>query len=235
MSMSDWAKREVEIACKREREDSKVPEGEWDYGCACYESALKAYESLMEDGHSGMSISITKNILVRLIEGKPLTPIEDTEDVWNELDYSTKEDVEKHYQCKRMSALFKDVYPDGTVKYSDVDRCYCVDTDNPDIAYTTGLVREIIDEMFPITMPYAPTTRSYKVVCETFLVDPKNGDYDTKGILYVIKPDGERAEIEKYFAEKNREFVEIDKDEYERRKMLSEGWKEVSDGTIATG
>lgn len=227
MSMSDWAKREVEIACKREREASKVPEGEWDYGCACYESALKAYESLMEDGYSGMSISITKNILVRLVEGKPLTPIEDTEDVWNELDYSTKEDVEKHYQCKRMSALFKDVYPDGTVKYSDVDRCYCIDTDNPDIAYRMGLVREIIDEMFPITMPYAPTTRSYKVVCETFLVDLKNGDYDTKGILYVIKPDGERVEIGRYFAEKGQEFVEIGKDEYERRKFLAEGRKKV--------
>lgn len=227
MSMLDWAKREVEIACKREREASKVPEGEWDYGCACYESALKAFESLMEDGHSGMSISFTKNILIRLIEGKPLTSIEDTEDAWNELDYSTKEDVKKHYQCKRMSALFKDVYPDGTVKYSDVDRCYCIDTDNPDIAYTTGLVRDIIDEMFPITMPYVPTTRPYKVVCETFLVDLKNGDYDTKGILYVIKPDGERAEIGRYFAEKGQEFVEIGKDEYERRKFLAEGRKKV--------
>lgn len=227
MSMLDWAKREVEIACRRERADFKVPEGEWDYGCACYESALKAYESLMEDGHSGMSISFTKNILIRLIEGKPLTSIEDTEDAWNELDYSTKEGVEKHYQCKRMSALFKDVYLDGTAKYSDVDRYYCIDTDNPDVAYTTGSVRDIIDEMFPITMPYVPTTRPYKVVCETFLVDLKNGDYDTKGILYVIKPDGERVEIGRYFAEKGQEFVEIGKDEYERRKFLAEGRKKV--------
>lgn len=50
MSMSDWAKREVKIACKREAPDRK--DGEWDYGCACYESALKAYQSLMEDGHT---------------------------------------------------------------------------------------------------------------------------------------------------------------------------------------
>lgn len=226
MSMYDWAQREIEIACKREREASKVPEGEWDYGCACYESALKAYKSLMEDGHSGMSIGFTKNILLRLIEGKALTPIEDTDDVWNELDYQTKENVAKHYQSKRMSALFKDVYPDGTVKYSDVDRCYCVDIDNPNAAYSTGLVRDIIDEMFPIVMPYAPETRSYKVVCETFLVDPKNGDYDTKGILYVIKPDGERVEIGKYFAEKNRKLVEISKDEYRKRKMIANGWRE---------
>ena len=217
MNLLDWAKREVEIACQRERGDTS--EEEWNYGCACYESALKAYESLMGDGHSGTSISITKNILVRLIEGKPLTPIEDTEDVWIKCD-------ENHYQCKRMSSLFKEVCPDGTVEYSAVDRYYCVDLDSPDVPYTTGVVCKIIDEMFPIKMPYIPSTRPYKVVCETFLVDPENGDYDTKGILYAINPDGERIEIGKYFAEKNRRFVEIDKDEYERRKMLAEGWKE---------
>ena len=44
MSMTEWAKREVEIASKRERGDK--PESEWDYGCACYESALKAFKSL---------------------------------------------------------------------------------------------------------------------------------------------------------------------------------------------
>lgn len=58
MSMMEWAKREVEIASKRERGDK--PESEWDYGCACYDSALKAFESLCGDGHSGFSIGITR-------------------------------------------------------------------------------------------------------------------------------------------------------------------------------
>lgn len=80
MSMLEWAKNEVAIASKRERGDK--PEGEWDYGCACYDSAMRAFESLLGDGHSGMSIGFTKNILNRLIDGKPLTPIEDTEEVW---------------------------------------------------------------------------------------------------------------------------------------------------------
>lgn len=39
MSTSEWAKKEIELACKYERGD-KDPE-EWDYGCACYESACK--------------------------------------------------------------------------------------------------------------------------------------------------------------------------------------------------
>lgn len=80
MSMKEWAKREVELACKHENPDRK--EGEFDYGCACYESALKALTSLMEDEHSGFSINLTKQILNRLIDGKPLTPIEDTDDIW---------------------------------------------------------------------------------------------------------------------------------------------------------
>ena len=77
----DWAKREVEIACKRENPNRK--EGKFDYGCACYASALKAFESLCEDGHSGYSIRIAQSILNRLIDGMPLTPIEDTYYVWN--------------------------------------------------------------------------------------------------------------------------------------------------------
>ena len=58
MSMLNWAKREVEIACKRENPDRK--EGEFDYGCACYESALKAFDSLCQDEHSGFSIKMTE-------------------------------------------------------------------------------------------------------------------------------------------------------------------------------
>ena len=51
-----WAEREVEIACKKEDV----------YGCKYYHSALKAFESLCDDDHSGCSIKITKEILNRL-------------------------------------------------------------------------------------------------------------------------------------------------------------------------
>lgn len=68
--MLDWAKREVEIACKKENPNRK--DGEYDYGCACYESALKAFETLCDDGLSGLNIKITQSILNRLIDGKPI-------------------------------------------------------------------------------------------------------------------------------------------------------------------
>ena len=150
--MLDWAKKEVEIACKKENPNRK--EGEFDYGCACYTSALKAFESLCNDGHSGFSIKMTQAILDRLLDGKPLTPIEDTDDIWNER--VRGKGCPKTYQCKRMSSLFKHVYDDGTVKYDDVNRSYCIDINNRNHTYSSSLVRRIIDEMFPITMPYMP-------------------------------------------------------------------------------
>lgn len=214
MTMTEWARREVEIACKRENPNRK--EGEWDYGCACYESALKAYECLAEEGHSGMSWGLTRNILMRLMDGKALTPIEDTEDDWNEcFDWN---DGVKHYHCERMSSLFKDVYSDGTVKFSDIDRVIAYDLESPNTGWYNGKVRGIIDEMFPITMPYIPEDKPYKVYTEQFLCDKKNGDYDTEGILYCVKPDGEKVDICKYFGEVDGKFVEISFEEYEERK-----------------
>lgn len=183
MSMLEWAKNEVAIASKRERGDK--PEGEWDYGCACYDSAMRAFESLLGDGHSGMSIGITKNILNRLIDGKPLTPIEDTEEVWNYI--HRNKDGSKNYQCKRMSSLFKDVAQDGSVTYSDINRYYCTNEDNPHVSWHNGFVAKIYNEMYPLTLPYMPNSRPDVIVCDELLTDRKNGDYDTLAILYISR------------------------------------------------
>lgn len=69
MSMQEWAEQECRIACKKENPDFDFNSDEFDYRCSCYKSALKAYKSLMEDGHSGASFGFTKNILIRLMEG----------------------------------------------------------------------------------------------------------------------------------------------------------------------
>lgn len=223
MSLKKWAEKEIEIACKRENPDRK--EGEWDYGCHCYESALKAFKSLLEDEHSGLSISITKNILNRLIDVKPLTPIEDTDDIW------TLELIDKHYtstyQCKRMSSLFKYVYSNGNLKYHDIDRVIGVNIHEPKYAYHNNFINNIIDEMYPITMPYMPYDEPFRVYTEEFLVDKKHGDFDTRVILYLTRPDGERVEINRYFREPESDieennayygWIEISKEEYEERK-----------------
>lgn len=209
----EWAKREVEIACEKENPNRRP--GEFDYGCACYESALKAYKSLCEDEHSGFSIKMTQSILNRLLNDQPLTPIEDVGDIWG-----TKAGPD---QCKRMSSLFKSVKPDGSVTYNDVNRVICISLNNHLATYRSGLVSRIINEMFPITMPYMPG-EPIKVYCEDFLVNEKNGDFDTVGVFYALKTeDGEekRIEINKFFGTSEDEpnkFIEISKEKYDELK-----------------
>lgn len=211
--MRDWAKREVEIACKRGR--GSAPEDESDYGCACYESALKAFDCLCGDGHSGMSIGFTQTILNRLIDGKPLTPIEDVPEDWNYC-YGGENNTEKVYQCKRMGALFKHVKEDGNVRYSSVDQYYCKDI-NTGSVFTIGLASRIIEEMYPITLPYYPKA-AIKVNVEEFLTDPKNGDLDTVGVFSAELEDGP-VYINKFFAEI---------DDFPGAKEVYPGWAEIS-------
>lgn len=212
----DWAKKEVEIACKKENSNKK--EG----GHACYESALKAFEILCEDGFSDFSIKKTQTILVRLLDGQPLTAIEDMDDIWNLVHYP--KDGPKVYQCKRMHSLFKNVYSDGTIKYSDINRSYCVNIHDSSDTYSSGLVNRIIDEMFPIEMPYMPG-KQIKVHCEYFLMHEKNRDFATVGVFDALKTENGKPEtivINRFFRDpKNDEgnnWIEISKEEYYDRK-----------------
>lgn len=214
MSMYDWAKREISLA--KDIEKQGLEKGEFDYGGACYDSALKAFKSLTKDGHSGMSIGMTTNILNRLIEGKPLTPIEDTDDIWNEVYYNEAEGY-RGYQCKRMGSLFKDVYDTGEIRYHDIDAFYCIDVDTKS-TYHSHLVQDIINEMYPISMPYLPSSTPIRVGCAEFLTDIKNGDFDTVGVMYVIEPTGTQIEVNRYFKERDGIWTEIKHAEYLKRR-----------------
>lgn len=219
MDMLEWVKNEVELACKRENPNRK--DGEFDYGCACYESALKAFESLYNDEHSGCSIIFTKNILNRLIDGKPLTPITDNDDEWIDVteQFNYSEEINKKYRSKRLLSLFKYVYDDGSIKYKDTNRTICI-SNNENTPYRSSFVNRLINEILPISFPYSG--ECIKVYKEDFLYEEKNGDFDTVGILYAIK-DGEKIEINRFFKEDDSDstsgLIEITKEEYERRKQ----------------
>lgn len=215
--MLDWAKREIELAKNLEKAES----GDIDYSGACYDSALKAFESLLGDGHSGMSIVVARYILNRLIDGQPLTPIEDTPDMWNEVAYD-KEYKFTTFQSKRMSSLFKYVYDSGVINYKDIDRILCIDI-HAKSAYHSGLVENVINRRYPLTIPYMPTNAPLKVYCEDFLTDPANGDSDTLAILYLILPDDSRIYINEYYKEDstNQQWVGITLDEYIERSITA--------------
>lgn len=210
MSMSDWAKREVEIACKREAPDRK--DGEWDYGCACYESALRAYLTLLEAGHSYMSFGFVRNIMERLLNEVPLTPIEGNDDDWEYV--CDRENGTKVFQCKRMSSLFKEIDANGKITYG-ANNYYCVD-ENTGLTYTGGGAQALLDEYTePITMPYFPPTKKHVIHTREYLSDRKNGDFDTVEYLYILTPEGERIDVHRSFGE------------------TEEGWRELSQVELA--
>lgn len=228
MSTLKWAENEIEIVRNNLKNSIEEEKGENDYILGCYESALKAFKSLIDDKHSDMSISITKSILIRLIEGRPLSDIQDIDEVWNEVDSLNKE--VKEYQCSRKSSLFKKVYPNGTVRFNDIDRAVCVNVDDSRDVFN-GYGCRILDEMLPIEMPYSPSSNQYKIYCKEFLYDEDGGDFDTLGVLYAISPEGEQINIGRYFKDVKDEpsWVEIQEDEYFyrmyhqfRRKTISE-------------
>ena len=200
--MKKWAEREVEIACKRENPnwDGKS----FDYGCSCYQSALKAYNSLCEDGHSGMSWSITANILNRLMQNLPLTPI-------SENDFKdVKPEYGKIQFCPRMSSLTRETDEEGNVKYSNSERVIFIDENNN--TWHSQTATQIVDEMFPIILPYYPTRQKYRVFGYDFVVDENNkvryerGTFNFHYFSYLLTPDGEKIKVDRLFIEDEGEI-----------------------------
>ena len=218
MSMYDWAEQECRIACKKENPNFNFDSEDFDYGCNCYKSALKAYKSLCEDDHSGASFNFTRIILERLMDGQPLTPITDEDfeggvSIFSDKDLASR-GLKSEIQCPRISSLFRRETLDGKVSYIDNNRAYCINIENPFDTYSSAK-DYVVDEFFPITMPYIPEKGKYKVYCQTFLTDKKNGDFDTQAILYFITPDGKRVDVNRYQTEKDGKMVDITKEEYD--------------------
>lgn len=210
MTTLEWAENEIRLTKEASNNDK--------YFSLCCDSAIKAFQSLMNDGHSGCSISMTMNILNHLASNKPLTPI--TENDTFSKACGCPYDGAVDYQCDRMSSLFKTVQSDGTIKYTDIDRItvYDVSSVNLNIGFHNGFVSNTIHEMFPIALPYTP--EKLKVYVTEYLTDPKNGDFDTIGMLKVVKSDGIEIQINRYFKEDEESFTEISKEEYDIRRDM---------------
>lgn len=215
-----WARNEVDLAKKYNAEDS--PDDPWmiAYGDACYESALKAFTTFVGDGHSGMSITIAQSFLNRLINLKPLTPIQESDDIWNEINSNEELTL---YQCSRMSSLFKTVYADGRIVYSDNDRWLTHSLGDTEIRYYSGLTTRVMDELYPIEMPYFPAAKPFNVTQEDFFAKGEGEEVPayTAGILYVVDDENSQSIVNKFykFPEGYSEPVEIDADEYNYRKQ----------------
>ena len=201
MTTEQWAKSEDAIAMDKERKAAEKDKDSVDgvgYANACYQSALKAYHCMCEDDHSGMSWSITANILIRLLREAPLTAIEEDEDCW-----SGKDSLSGDEQCLRRFSLFRKKQPDGTYSYHDIDlvcTCYA----EKDHFYTCGSKKgdDIAEKFFGplIQFPYYPSPDRYQVrIIELDNLCDEHGNE----ICYVISaksPYGETKNIMNFYS-----------------------------------
>lgn len=205
-----WAEHEVAIAKENNKDE---------YYNACLDSALKAYRSMEEDGHSGGSWTITTNILYRLLQSKPLTPITDkdfeglTHDIFYDEDFLKEHGLKDQFQCPRMSSLFKQIHLDGSITYTDTERVTCYEM-GKNLPFYFGIASAVVDEMFPITLPYTGDIK-YTVYVKEYLIDPKNGDFDTVVIDSIKVEDKDLFPVHRYFHEEDGKMVEITKEKFE--------------------
>ena len=215
MSTDIWAKREVELA-KNEALKLGADNCSAHYICECLNSALKAFNSLREDRHSGASMEQMLMFLQRLVRGLPLTPI-DEDTTW--VKSSVSESGTITYQCARMTSLFKDVDREGNITYSDVNRVVCVNkNDSHAPVWYNGFVSKIINSIYPIKFPYY-TSSDPIIAYVSEHTTSLSEDFDTMCIDSVKLNSGEIVDVKRFFKEDTNinSWVEIDEEEYNRR------------------
>lgn len=212
--MTKRVREEVEYAIECERK-SAIEENDYsflDYAVECYRSALRTYETMAADGHSGMSWSLTRQILNRLMEGKPLKGLNsypDRPEEWGERSHWTVDDCAVLSNI-RYPALSYRVNASGKAIYHDTDRWVFEAPDYPNIPWHNGFLANYLDEKFPIQFPYNPITIHVRV--EEILTDSAHGDFDAMRIIDFADPEtGRKVCVNAYFEEVDGKWQEIGK------------------------
>lgn len=144
-SLVKFAKRELNLLL------SQVPNNEMQQ--EINKDILEIIKIFAQQGHSGFSASYAINLLVRLLDYKPLSPLTGSDDEWIKLNGYSDENIET-YQNKRCGAVFKKVNKQTKeIKYRYNDK-YII-SDNGGITWFMGLyVLEKLGLTDEITMPF---------------------------------------------------------------------------------
>lgn len=160
---------------------------------------LNMYKNINETGEFRFLIkSQLMNLLNELFDVKPLTPLTEDEDEWDDIskNFGTESKFGyKKYQNKRYPELFKNVYSCGKTEYHDNNRVTCYDP-IMDTTFNLGLINKIYDENFPIEMPYMPgeSNAYFNVFC--FQSDQKNADKSDFDTIVIMDMEREREEYD---------------------------------------
>lgn len=223
----EWAKREIDILkenlFKGYDENSDEEKHNFENKIRVLDSCYD-FVSKIRSCDNDLMASLAKNIVVRLLETKPLTPVGDTEDEWLQI-------APYKYVDERLPGFFKKIDKMNTdnVTYHHNDRVICHNIETNEF-YGFGLVNRVIDEMFPIVVPYYPYGQHIVKISEHLipsLINEKSKggdpDFNVIAIHNVIRPDYGPCEINRYFREPKKgeepnygNWVEIDADEYQK-------------------
>lgn len=220
----EWAKKEINILKENlfkggdeESEEAKLAvknKNKVLFDCYEFVCALRA------DNLDESYIALAKNIMIRLLETKPLTPVGDVDEEWIQI-------APYKYVNERLPGFFKKVDEMNTdnVTYHYNERVICHDIVTNQF-YGFGLANRVIDEMFPITVPYYPYGQYIVKVseCRAHSLIRENDtkpDFNVVAIHSVIRPDYGPYDINRFFREpKDGEkpnygsWVEIDATEF---------------------
>lgn len=212
--MTKRVREEVEYAIECERKGA-IEENDdtfLDYVIEGYRSALRAYETMAADGHSGISWGLARQIFARLAEGKPLKNLnsyEDRPEEWGERSHWTVGDCAVLSNI-RYPALSYRVNASGKAIYHYTDRWVFEAPDYPNIPWHNGFLANYLDEKFPIQFPYNPITIHVRV--EEILTDPAHGDFDAMRVIDFADPEtGRKVSIDVCFEEVDGKWQEIGK------------------------
>lgn len=233
-ALKEWARREIDLATAGDLGEAPEMKEEVD---KIYEAAFQTFCKFVDETEGLDKPGIAKTILTQLLHENPLVPIEDNEEDWvivEGFDPAVENDNPgwSIYQCKRRGSLFKKVTYDrktGDVDetiFSDTERSICMDI-NTNQMYSGGMGPVVLNEMVPLTMPYAPVGK-IRIFTEDFKChEDYDGDFDTVGVLYFRDSDGRMTEVKRFFKEdhKTKQMVEINLTEYMARKKKAESRK----------
>lgn len=149
-----------------------------------YEDSIKKLESMLENDAGGLQHLIhanimeiydlikdkddeIKNILIKLLDFKPITPIMDGPEQWNKVG-------EGLYQNKRCSGVFKEIFSNGLeISYYIHDRAY---SDDGGISFHTSSIYGRHEITFPFTPPESQRVYVYREDdsnCVYYLTNPE--------------------------------------------------------------
>ena len=136
-----WRRKPESNLEKHAREELKrigafSEEGDF-YGGMTGEAVMELVKVFAEQGHSGMSASLVRSLFNRAADYQPLSPLQGTDDEWNECGSGV-------FQNKRCSHVFKDKDGNAYDIYGKVFR------EPSGTCYTSR------ESRVPVTFPYTP-------------------------------------------------------------------------------